>query len=92
MPIIIKFYIHCHNNIINFDSNIGIDVFKSIYAPNRETLIDRSNTLLRICIVTNNTGCGDTKLKDHLLSMYFSPKLLDPIIALPWLTTKTHQF
>jgi hypothetical protein len=53
MPTIIKFYIHCHNNIINFDSNIGIGVSKSIYIPNRETLIERSTTLLRIYIVTS---------------------------------------
>jgi len=45
----------------------------------------------------SQAGYGDTKLKDNLLSMYFSPKLLDPSLALPldpslalpWLTTKT---
>jgi len=92
MPTIIKFYICCRNNIINFDSNIGSDLSKSTYVPNKETLIERSTTLLRIYIATGNTIYGDTKLKDNILSMYFSPKLLDLSLALLWLITKTHQF
>ena len=72
MPTIIKFYIRCCNNIINFDYNIGSDISRSTYIPNKETLIERSTTLLRIY----------TKLKDNILSMYFSPKLLDPSLAL----------
>jgi hypothetical protein len=41
MPTIIKFYIRCCNNIINFDSNIGSDISRSTYVPNKETLIER---------------------------------------------------
>jgi hypothetical protein len=92
MPTIIKFYIRCCNNIINFDSNIGSDISRNTYVPNKETLIERSTTLLRIYIATSNTVCGDIKLKDNILSTYFSPKLLDPSLALLWQITKTHQF